>query len=105
MDILARGKYVIIDANDREDGIITDGAAYFSKGTVVEVGDYETLRNKYPHAIIKGNGTQLLMPGLIDGHSHGWGLISIQRGITFDFLEISLIDWAGLIDIGPLDNN
>ena len=101
MDILVRGKYVISDASAGEDGIFTDGGAYFSGGKVVEVADYESLKKKYPQATVKGNGQQLLMPGLIDGHSHGWGLTSIQRGIHYDFLENLLIDWAGMIDIDP----
>jgi len=101
MDILARGKFVITDAASGEDGIITDGAAYLSEGKIIEVGDYASLKKKYPKATIKGNGQQLLMPGLIDGHSHGWGLTAIQRGIPYDFLENLIIDWAFMIEIDP----
>lgn len=101
MDILARGKWVITDAAAGEDGILSDGAAYFSNGSVVETGDFETLKKKYPNAEVKGNGKQLLMPGFVDGHSHGWGLSAIQRGQTYDYLENALIDWAGLLNIDP----
>jgi 5-methylthioadenosine/S-adenosylhomocysteine deaminase len=101
MDILARGKYVITNANAGEKGIISDGAAYFSGGKVVETGRYADLVQKYPDATVKGNGKQLLMPGLIDGHSHGWGLSCVQRGVTYDYLENALIDWASLLDIDP----
>jgi 5-methylthioadenosine/S-adenosylhomocysteine deaminase len=101
MDILARGKYVITDPRDGEDGVLTDGACYLSGGKVVEVGGYTRLKQKYPHAVVKGNGRQLLMPGLVDGHSHGWGLTGIQRGVDYDFLENALIDWAGMIDLDP----
>lgn len=101
MDILVRGRYVITDAASGENGILTDGAAYLSEGQVVEVGDYESLKKKYPQATVKGNGQQLLMPGLIDGHSHGWGLTLTQRGIGLDFLENGLIDWAFMINLDP----
>ena len=101
MDILVRGKFVITDASLGEDGILTDGAVYFSGGKVVEVGDYDSLKGKYPNADVKGTGYQLLMPGLIDGHSHGWGLSAIQRGVSYDFLENALIDWAFMFDIDP----
>jgi len=101
MDILGRGKFVITDASLGEDGILTDGAVYFSGGKVVEVGDYDSLKGKYPNADVKGTGYQLLMPGLIDGHSHGWGLSAIQRGVSYDFLENALIDWAFMFDIDP----
>jgi len=101
MDIIIRGKYVITDASAGENGILTDGAAYLSGGKVTEVTDYESLKKKYPQATVLGNGLQLLMPGLIDGHSHGRGLTHIQGGITFDFLENALIDWAGVVNIDP----
>ena len=101
VNILARGKYVITDANDGEKGILTDGAAYFSEGKVIEVGNYASLKKKYPQATVKGNGQQLLMPGIIDGHSHGWGLTRIQRGVKYDFLENTFITWAGLRKIDP----
>jgi cytosine/adenosine deaminase-related metal-dependent hydrolase len=101
MDILARGKYVITDASAGEGGILPDGAAYFSGGKVVEVGDYDSLKKKYPQATVKGNGQQLLMPGLIDGHSHGRGLSIFQRGGSYDFVENALIDWVFLIEIDP----
>lgn len=101
MGILVRGKYVLTDASAGEKGIITGGAVYISESTIVEVGDYQTLKRKYPQAIVKGNGDQLVMPGFIDGHSHGWGLTCTQRGIAYDYLENALIDWAFMVDIDP----
>ena len=101
MDLLVRGKYVITDAEARDDGILTDGAAYLYGGRIIEVGDYEQLREKHPGATIKGNGKQLLMPGLVDGHSHGSGLTFVQKGIPFDFLENNLLDWAFEIELEP----
>jgi 5-methylthioadenosine/S-adenosylhomocysteine deaminase len=104
MGMLIRGRYVITDPDARENGLITNGAVYCSEGKVVETGDWTMLREKYPSATVTGNGNQLLMPGLIDGHSHGWGLSSVQRGLTYDYLETSLIDWADLIDVGATLN-
>ena len=101
MDILVRGKYVITDASDGENGILTDGAALLSGDTILEVGEYAALKKKYPQAGVKGNGEQLLMPGLIDGHSHSLGLTITQRGIALDFLENSLIDWAFMLGLDP----
>jgi len=54
MDILARGKYVITDANADEDGILIEEAVYFSEGKMVEIGNYDSLKRKYPKAIVKG---------------------------------------------------
>ncbi len=41
-----------------------------------------------------GDGTQLLLPGLVDAHSHGRGMSPIQKGVFNDFLENCLLDWA-----------
>lgn len=104
MGMLIRGRYVITDPDARENGLITNGAVYCSEAKVVETGDWTMLREKYPSATVTGNGNHLLMPGLIDGHSHGWGLSWVQRGLTYDYLETSLIDWADLIDVGATLN-
>ena len=101
MDILVRGKYVITSAHDGPAGILGDGAVFVSEGRIAEVDAFETLKNKHAQAAVKGDGRQLLMPGLIDGHSHGWGLTTVQRGLTGDFLENALLDWAFMFDLDP----
>jgi len=99
--MLLRGKYVLTDPEAGEAGILQEAGVYCSGARIEEVGDFKRLREKYPDAVIKGNGRQLLMPGFLDGHSHGWGLSAIQRGTPYDFLENSLIDWAGMLDLDP----
>ena len=71
MELLVRGQYVVTDANLKEDGILTDSAVLIKEGVIVDVGDYDTLKDKNPKAQIKGNGKQLLMPGIVDGHLIG----------------------------------
>lgn len=65
------------------------------------MGSFIELKEKYSCAVIKGNGKQLMIPGLIDAHSHGKGLSFIQKGIPYDFLENCLIDWALAVNIDP----
>lgn len=101
LDILVRSKYLITDPSLKEAGIINNGGIYISEGRIAEVGDFDSLKMKYPNVEIKGNGKQLAIPGIIDGHSHGQGLSYIQRGVLYDFLENSLIDWAFAPDIDP----
>lgn len=79
MDLLVRGQYVIISVEEEEKDILLNGAVLISEGRIIEVGKYADLKEKYPKVDIKGNEKQLLMPGLIDGHSHGEGLSTIQR--------------------------
>ena len=85
MGLLVRGRYLVPSADEKS--IVNDGAVFIEDGLVTEIGSYTQLRSKHQHADEIGNGRQLLMPGLIDGHSHGEGLTTIQRGMTFDFLE------------------
>lgn len=101
MNFIVRGKYVITDSTEKEDGILKDAAVCIQESEIVEVGDYKLLKDKYPGYEVVGNGKQLLMPGLIDAHSHGSGLTFLQKGVSYDFLENCLIDWA--YDI-PIDH-
>jgi 5-methylthioadenosine/S-adenosylhomocysteine deaminase len=99
--MIVRGRYVITDARDGEAGVLTDGAVLVRDGVIAEVDAYGSIRERHPAAEVHGNGTQLLMPGLIDAHSHGWGLSSIQQGVLYDFLENALVDWAYMRSIDP----
>jgi cytosine/adenosine deaminase-related metal-dependent hydrolase len=100
-DILARGKYVLASPSGAPGSVIDDGGVMISGGTILEVGGFESLKKKYPRAAVKGSGKQLLMPGLVDGHTHGSGLSSIQCGKLFDYLENLLLDWAYLPPLDP----
>jgi imidazolonepropionase-like amidohydrolase len=60
----------------------------------IAVGSRGSSSSKYPDIGVIGDGTQLLMPGLVDAHSHGRGLSPIQKGVRNDFLENALFDWA-----------
>ncbi|MGH7038633.1 MAG: amidohydrolase family protein [Stellaceae bacterium] len=99
--ILMRGAHVITDARLGASGVIRDGAIAITDGTVVETGPSAALRPKYPGARVLGDGTQLLMPGLVDAHSHGRGLSPIQKGVRNDFLENALFDWAYMPVLPP----
>lgn len=89
-----RGKYVLTDPRRKEAGVLRDGAIAIENGKVAETGSYAELRAKHPQARVLGDGTQMLMPGLVDAHSHGRGLSPIQKGVKNDFLENALFDWA-----------
>src|SRR5207245_8439094 len=92
MDLLLRGKYVLTSAT--EPRILTDAAVRVSNDTVAEVGDWPALRRAHPDARVVGNGKQLLLPGLVDAHSHGRAISPIQKGVLNDYLENNLLDWT-----------
>src|SRR5262245_7875212 len=82
MELLLRGKYVLTSAT--EQAVRTDAAVLVTDGSVTEVGDWDTLRRGHPGARVVGNGRQLLLPGLIDAHSHGRAISPIQKGVLND---------------------
>jgi len=94
VELLLRSKYVLTDPRKKSAGVIRDGAVLIEQDRVSAVGKFEELRQQHPGARILGNGRQLLMPGLVDAHSHGRGMSPIQKGVKNDFLENALFDWA-----------
>src|SRR5262245_1483565 len=94
MDLLVRGRHVITDACAGEGGVLDDAAVLVSGSRIGAVGDWAALRRRHPRARVVGDGKQLLMPGLVDAHSHGRALSPIQKGVLNDYLENNLLDWA-----------
>jgi 5-methylthioadenosine/S-adenosylhomocysteine deaminase len=99
--LLLRGAYVITDPRLGPAGVIPDGAVVITGGTVAETGPFTAIAPKYPGIRIVGDGAQLLLPGLVDAHSHGRGLSPIQKGVRNDFLENALFDWAYMPVLPP----
>jgi cytosine/adenosine deaminase-related metal-dependent hydrolase len=99
MELLIRGKYVVTSATDSR--VLTDAAVRVSGDLVSEVGDWETLRRAHLEARVIGNGRQLVLPGLIDAHSHGRAISPIQKGVLNDYLENNLLDWAIMPSFDP----
>ncbi len=99
--LIMRGKHVLTDPRMKEKGLIRDGAIAIEGGRIAAVGLFEELKRKYPLARVLGNGRQMLMPGLVDAHSHGRGMSPIQKGVKNDFLENALFDWAYMHSLPP----
>src|SRR5258708_36090298 len=92
--LLMRGKHVLTDPRKKEKGVLRDGAIVIEDGRIVAVGGFSELEEKYSGARVLGDGQQLLMPGLIDAHSHGRGMSPVQQGVKQDFLEDARVDCA-----------
>lgn len=98
---LFRGRHVLIDTQDGAGRWIDDGAVAVVGDTVRETGSFDTLIHRYPDAEIIGDGRQILMPGLIDAHTHGYGITRIQTGVGYDFLENMLLDEPWRVALPP----
>ncbi len=80
--------------------MLDDGAVLVRGDTIEAIGSFDALRRVAPSARIVGHDTDLVIPGLVNSHSHGFGLSSLQLGAPDDRLEPWLID---LISVAPVD--
>ena len=76
---------VMVTAHDAPP--LANGAVAVSGETIADLGTYEELSSRYPDARVIGGDRFLLIPGLINGHGHGRGLSSFQRGALDNTLE------------------
>lgn len=99
--LILRGRHMLTDPRLKAAGLVADGAVAIAGGVVQDTGSFTDMKAKYPGAKLLGNGKQLLLPGLVDAHSHGRGLSPIQKGVHNDFLENALFDWAYMPVLPP----
>lgn len=51
-------------------GVIRDGAILIDSGVIVDVGNGNELREKYPQAVADDLGAAVIVPGLVNAHTH-----------------------------------
>lgn len=83
--MLVRGGWVV-PAHDKP--AIRDGVIIISGDKIIDVGPYELLSDRYRGEKTELGGSRyLVIPGLVNGHSHGRGLSDFQRGGLDNTLE------------------
>ena len=82
---LVRGRWVFA-----ESGVLMEGAVVVAGDTIVEVGDWAAVRDRYPNAPIVGSPRHAVLPGLINAHHHSNGVPNSLLGIEDDLLELWL---------------
>lgn len=92
----------IVPAHDHE--AIYNGAVAVSSDRIEAVGSYEDLCRQYPGAEEIGGDRFLMIPGLVNGHSHGRGLSDFQRGGIDNTLESWLFDTRKYKPISTYDD-
>ena len=93
--LIVAGDHVLTDPAR---GVVVPGGAVLVEGTRVrEVAPLASLRDRFPDAELLGGPGRLVMPGLIDAHSHGRGLSPIQKGVPYDYLENAFLDWSAMV--------
>ena len=79
---LVRGRYVLTRAEHDGTATLLNNAAVAigADGSILEVGGYDDLRQSHPSADVIGDGTQFVLPGLVNAHHHGRGVSYLQLG-------------------------
>lgn len=75
--LITNGTVITFDETGR---VISDGAVYFEKDTITEVGATSELQEKYPQAVKLDAAGKIVMPGLICAHTHFYG--AFARGMA-----------------------
>ncbi|MFQ5873879.1 MAG: amidohydrolase family protein [Dehalococcoidia bacterium] len=96
--------YVVQDAAAGPAGVLRTGALYIEGGRIAAVGPQDQLRAMYPQASVLGGRGRLAIPGLVNAHSHGRGLSTLQQGIPDDALELWLVSLPLLKPLDPYWN-
>ncbi|KUK15254.1 MAG: Selenium metabolism protein SsnA [Petrotoga mobilis] len=78
---------------DEETPIINNGAVLIEGKKIKEIGETEALLHKYPNAVFKNAQDKVLMPGLINTHTHLYSTFARGMNLKTDtspqnFLEI-----------------
>lgn len=95
MILLANGKVITRDSDGK--GYYADGGVVTDGGKIVEVGTTADLKAKYPQAEFVDAKGGVIMPGLINAHTHIYSALarglSIQGYNATNFLEVLEGQW------------
>ena len=86
IDLLIEGDHLVTMENST--GIIEKGAVAIHQGVIVAVGKAENIKKLYEPEILLTGEDRVVMPGLINGHSHA--AMTLFRGIADDY---PLFEW------------
>jgi 5-methylthioadenosine/S-adenosylhomocysteine deaminase len=85
-DLLVSGKYIY--TQDKDNTVIDDGCVAICGDTIVATGPSSEIRDKYPEARMLATEHGLIMPGLVNTHTHA--AMACFRGIADD---LPLMQW------------
>lgn len=85
-NLILTGQYLL--TMDQNQTIIEGGGLAIGGDTILAVGEADDLRARYPHATVMAEPHGLIMPGLINVHTHA--AMSLFRGLADD---LPLMQW------------
>ncbi len=86
IDLIIEGDYVV--SMDNDGSVYKDAAVAVNEGIIVAIGGAEEISGKYNADQVLQGDNKIVMPGLINGHSHA--AMTLLRGVADD---LALMDW------------
>jgi 5-methylthioadenosine/S-adenosylhomocysteine deaminase len=86
IDLIIEGDYIV--TMDEGGNVIADGALAIDGGLIIAMGSADDINAQYTANGQLPGDNRIVMPGLINGHSHA--AMTLLRGIADD---LSLLDW------------
>ncbi|MGB5336758.1 MAG: amidohydrolase [Woeseiaceae bacterium] len=86
IDLIIRGDYVV--SMDEAGTIVENGAVAVDENMIVAIGTADQILADYSAAQILEGEKRIVMPGLVNGHSHA--AMTLLRGVADD---LALMDW------------
>ena len=86
IDLIVSGDYVV--SMDEAGSVYENGAVAIDDGLILAIGPAQEILSKYRAAKILDGEQRIVMPGLINGHSHA--AMTLLRGVADD---LALMDW------------
>ncbi len=86
IDLIVQGDYVV--TMDAGGTVIENGAVAVEDGVIIAVGPAANIMSEYPAAEVLEGTNHIVMPGLVNGHSHA--AMTLLRGVADD---LALMDW------------
>ncbi len=86
IDLIIEGDYVV--SMDSDGSVYKDAAVAVHEGVIIAIGDATEISGKYNADQVLQGDNQIVMPGLINGHSHA--AMTLLRGVADD---LALMDW------------
>lgn len=86
VDLIIEGAYVV--SMDEDQSIHKESAIAVDKGLIVAIGATDEISKTYKSARILPGDNRIVMPGLVNGHSHA--AMTLLRGVAED---LALMEW------------
>jgi len=86
IDLIIEGSYIV--TMDVDGTVYQNGAVAIDEGLILAIGPAEDILAEYSAAKMLGGEHRIVMPGLINGHSHA--AMTLLRGVADD---LALMDW------------